>query len=318
MKKTLKRLTAMLLSLLLAMPLFSFSAIAAGSDISDAAPIGEMLGTRMADTASVGKIYLKTKSVASKNIWSHSRVTVVHNQRALTSDARRINGVTYIALRASLVELNGMKVTYDSRTRTLSATGGGLTLSAADGSNIVYANGRVLFSEHPNVIMTNGRMYIPLTALAKAMRLSMGNDGGTRVTLSGTPRAIISADRYYAEDAVYWLSRIISAESRGEPILGQIAVGNVVLNRVKSSAYPNTVWGVIFDKKYGVQFSPVSNGSIYASPADISVLAAKICLEGYTVSNSALFFIQPRTAHSSWIQTSRKYLFTIQNHDFYA
>ena len=105
-------------------------------------------------------------------------------------------------------------------------------------------------------------MYVPVSNLSRAFYLSYAVSTTGSLSLSGTPRAVVSGSAFYDADVVYWLSRIISAESRGEPLIGQIAVGNVVLNRVRSSAFPNTVWGVIFDRKWGVQFSPVSNGTI--------------------------------------------------------
>ena len=126
------------------------------------------------------------------------------------------------------------------------------------------------------------------------------------------------AEQYYNKDSLYWLSRIISAESQGEPLLGQIAVGNVVLNRMRSPLYPNTVYGVIFDRRYGVQFSPVKDGSIYNPPYATSVTAAKICLEGYSVSGEILFFLEPLISVSLWVPNNRPYRFTIGHHDFYA
>lgn len=71
-----------------------------------------------------------------------------------------------------------------------------------------------------------------------------------------------SSQSYYS-DAVYWLSRIINAEAQGEPYEGKVAVGNVVLNRVKSPLFPNTIYGVIFEYYKGIpQFSPVADGTI--------------------------------------------------------
>ena len=99
--------------------------------------------------------------------------------------------------------------------------------------------------------------------------------------------------------------------------LGQIAVGNVVLNRVRSKSYPNTIYGVIFDRKNGTQFSPVALGTIYQKPTASAVIAAKICLEGYTLSNDILFFMNPRIATNNWISKNRPYAFTIGNHRFY-
>jgi N-acetylmuramoyl-L-alanine amidase len=90
------------------------------------------------------------------------------------------------------------------------------------------------------------------------------------------------------------------------------------MNRVSSELFPNTIWGVIFDRKYGVQFSPVANGTIYDAPSYSSILAAKICLEGFSVSDEILYFLAPRYATSSWISQNRDYVFTVENHEFYA
>ena len=121
----------------------------------------------------------------------------------------------------------------------------------------------------------------------------------------------------YSDNDLYWLSRIIHAEASGEPFEGKIAVGNVVLNRVKSKNYPNTVYGVIFDKKYGTQFSPVSYGTIYNTPSSDSIKAARKCLEGYSINSEMIFFINPDIATNFWIVKTREYVMTIGNHDFY-
>jgi len=136
--------------------------------------------------------------------------------------------------------------------------------------------------------------------------------------LSGRISPLISAERFYDPEAVLWLARLIYAESGGESLLGQIAVGNIVMNRVRSPEYPNTIWGVIFDRKYGVQFSPVANGRIYNTPSYTARLAAMICLEGFSLSREMLFFLEPTISTSHWIPKTRKYVFTIGHHDFYA
>jgi N-acetylmuramoyl-L-alanine amidase len=230
-----------------------------------------------------------------------------------------INGMVYVALRAFINATTDMTVTYHSSKSTLNIKGKNFEMDVIDGSNVIYANGRTLFSMTPSVIMTNGRMYAPLHNIAKALGLSYKWDAfNYKAILTGGITPITHGSVYYAEDAVYWLSRIISAESRGESLLGQIAVGSVVMNRVKSSLYPNTIWGVIFDRKYGVQFSPILDGSIYSAPTASSLVAAKICLEGFNVNTEALFFLYPRYSTSSWIPSNREYLFSIGKHDFYA
>ena len=99
--------------------------------------------------------------------------------------------------------------------------------------------------------------------------------------------------------------------------MGQIAVGNVVLNRVANEQFPDTIKDVIFDTKYAVQFEPVSNGTVYDEPAQSSVLAAKMVLEGARVVGDCLYFFAPALSEGTWIVNNRTYFTTIGGHDFY-
>jgi N-acetylmuramoyl-L-alanine amidase len=119
------------------------------------------------------------------------------------------------------------------------------------------------------------------------------------------------------ETDLYWLSRIIHAEAKGESYKGKVAVGNTVLNRVKSKDFPNTVKGVIFDSKYGVQYTPVANNTIYNTPDQSSINAAKDALSGVNYVGNSMYFYNPRTATSSWISKNRPYYATIGNHNFH-
>lgn len=257
--------------------------------------------------------YLDT--VKNRSIWSYQRPTVKVGGSNLSVRGLVINSTYYLPSRAFASAI-GASYSYNSATRTATMKIGSLTFTSSDGCYVSYANGRALFSTTPSVIMNDGRMYIPADVLARAvgMRYSASSSA---VTFSGSVSPLASADKYYRSDEVLWLARIIHAESQGEPLLGQIAVGNVVLNRVKSPDFPNTIYGVIFDRKYGVQFSPILNGTIYNEPSYNSILAAKICLEGYDVSEGALYFLYPPLSTSSWIPRNREYAFTVGNHDFY-
>lgn len=126
-----------------------------------------------------------------------------------------------------------------------------------------------------------------------------------------------STNYYYTEDEVYWLSRIIEAEASGEPFKGKVAVGEVILNRVESNDFPNTIWTVIFDTNYGVQFEPVANGTIYNTPSEECIEAAIIALKGSNYAGDSLYFLNPSIAESKWIVSNRKFYATIANHDFY-
>ncbi len=126
------------------------------------------------------------------------------------------------------------------------------------------------------------------------------------------------ASRGYREDDLYWLSRIIHAEAQGEPYEGKVAVGNVVLNRVKSNLFPNNIYDVVFDKQYGyVQFSPVIDGTIYNTPNRDSINAAKEALSGAKPVGTVLYFLNPQKATNFWIVENRKFAKTIGDHDFY-
>ena len=95
-------------------------------------------------------------------------------------------------------------------------------------------------------------------------------------------------------------------------------MGNVVLNRVDSPEFPNTIYGVIFDDRWGGQFEPVRNGTVYQEPTQESILAAKLCLEGAVAVEDALYFLAPTLASNFWTMEDRPYITTIGVHWFYG
>ncbi|MBQ3000084.1 MAG: cell wall hydrolase [Clostridia bacterium] len=238
-------------------------------------------------------------------------------REVLTNEAVIIRSVTYVPLR-SFSELAGAdSISWNARTATATVKKGATTISVADGYYYIVASGRYFYTAEP-ILNINNRLFVPIRPLAKAFCIDVTWDGASRtVALRSTGKTLASAASYYNSDDLYWLSRIISAESAGESLYGQIAVGNVVLNRVASRQFPNTIYGVIFDRVGGTQFSPVAMGTIYRAPAVSSVIAAKICLEGYSISDDILFFMNPRIATSNWISKNRPFAFRIGNHDFY-
>jgi len=110
------------------------------------------------------------------------------------------------------------------------------------------------------------------------------------------------------------LARIVHAEAKGEPYLGQVAVAAVILNRVDSSDFPNTLAGVIYQPG---AFEPVMNGTINQDvPHDATARkAAKEALNGYDPTGGCLYFYNPATAKSKWIW-SRPIVKQIGKHNF--
>ena len=236
----------------------------------------------------------------------------------LSGQAKLVDSITYVPFRAFCDTFGNTTVTWNASTRTATAKVGSLTVNAPQGALYIEANGRYLYGVG-KVLNIDGTLYVPVRPLAKAFGLSLVWDNAARaVSLTRTGKTLVSGSAFYDADEVYWLARIISAEAAGEPMLGKIAVGNVILNRVRSPQYPNTIYGVIFDRKHGTQFSPVSFGTIYRTPTADSVIAAKMCLDGANLSSDILFFMNPRIATSNWISKNRPFAFTIGNHDFYT
>ena len=108
------------------------------------------------------------------------------------------------------------------------------------------------------------------------------------------------------------LAHLIFAEARGEPYSGQVAVGAVVLNRVKSSKFPNSIAGVIYQPG---AFDVVSDGQINYAPNTTAINAARDALNGWDPTYGCIYYFNPNTATSSWIW-SRPYVITIGNHRF--
>ena len=102
----------------------------------------------------------------------------------------------------------------------------------------------------------------------------------------------------FSSSDVYLLARTIYAEGRGEPYTGQVAIGAVVLNRVRDKAFPNTISGVVYQKH---AFTAVSDGQINLTPNDTAMKAARDALNGWDPTGGALYYYNPAVATSSWI-----------------
>lgn len=258
-------------------------------------------------------------SLPAIGVSAKTEVSVYVNGKELkTEDTPRIiNDTTYVPLRAICEFFGADSISWDDSTKTATISARGIKIYITQGNTYIVANGRYFASNEP-IRNIDGRLYLPVRLIAAAFASYVSWNGTSyTVNITDNGKAPVSGDEYYNSDEVYWLSRIIYAESGAEPFRGKIAVGNVVMNRVKSAQFPNTVYGVIFDKKYGTQFSPVASGTIYKTPNADSVIAAKICLEGYSLNDRILYFMNPQLATNHWISQNRPYAFRIGTHNFY-
>lgn len=121
-----------------------------------------------------------------------------------------------------------------------------------------------------------------------------------------------SDDNSISNNDLYLLAKCVYAEARGESYTGQVAVAAVILNRVKSADFPNTIAGVIYQPW---AFTAVNDGQINLEPNQTAYSAARDALNGWDPTYGALYYYNPRTATNKWIY-SKKTTVTIGKHVF--
>ena len=102
----------------------------------------------------------------------------------------------------------------------------------------------------------------------------------------------------YTSSEVYLLAKTIYAEGRGEPYVGQVAIGAVIMNRIRSAAFPNTISGVVYQKG---AFTAVDDGQINLTPNETALKAARDAINGWDPTGGALYYYNPAVATSAWI-----------------
>ena len=178
----------------------------------------------------------------------------------------------------------------------------GYMSGTADGRYGEATRNAVLRFQRKNGLTADGRVGAK-TAAALGVTLSGGSASSSSASSAST--GYVSSDHRL-------LARLVYAEARGESYKGQVAVAAVVLNRVSSASFPNTVSGVIYQSG---AFSCVSNGSINCTPDDSCIRAALDALNGWDPTGGCLYYYNAKTAADSWI-FSRTVQTVIGNHSF--
>ena len=226
-----------------------------------------------------------------------------------------VRSTLYVALAPTVRELAPeAQYSWDGKTKTATVTTGDLTLTAQVGQVYVVANGRYLYIQS-KVKMEGDQVYIPLKILTRAFNAEQAYDDTTGIVhVKRGSGAILSGDQFYNKDKLFWLSRVIYAESGNQSLKGKMAVGNVIMNRVKSRKFPNTIKGVLAQKN---QFSTYQGGTLAnRKPNQSSVIAAKLVLDGAVVAETrgAMYF---DSRVDSWSSRNRTYMCKLGGHNFY-
>lgn len=226
-----------------------------------------------------------------------------------------VGGEVYVPASEIALALGAERVVFSEYTGEAAIYADSLLISAKVGERYLTANGRLIYCPG-GIIFRYNRVMIPASALAKAFGSTISYDEEARsLRFSSAGKPIEPAD--WTDDDLYWLSRIVNAEARGESLEGKIAVANVVLNRVRSKEFPESVKKVVFDTRFGVQFTPISDGSIYLAPSEESCLAARLALDGADVAGESLYFASNAAAKSCWAERNRTRFRKIDHQVFY-
>lgn len=185
--------------------------------------------------------------------------------------------------------------------------GEGLVLSAKVGHVYLECNGRYLYLPKGVKQLENGDTLVAARVLAKALGSQVIWDGSVCLTSGGT--ALTAGDAFYDPQAVDLMARVIVHESGQQPFLGQIAVGNVIMNRVKSPSFPDTIYAVVYERN---QFP----GATSRAPDTEAIIAAKLCLDGAVVLDNAYYF--NGVGESCWAARNKTLVSVIGGHAFYG
>ncbi|WP_239984587.1 spore cortex-lytic enzyme [Lentibacillus sediminis] len=138
-----------------------------------------------------------------------------------------------------------------------------------------------------------------------------GGGGGESADQQTTTTAV-NVPQGFSQNDIQLMANAVYGEARGEPYEGQVAVAAVILNRVESSTFPNTVSGVIFEPR---AFTAVADGQIWLTPNEQAKQAVMDAINGWDPSGNALYYFNPETATSDWIW-SRPQIKRIGKHVF--
>lgn len=236
---------------------------------------------------------------------------------ALNTHRLDIEGITYVSVvnMAKMLDLS-TQLMWDENAKQLTLSTNQLTMTAKYGDLYAVANGRYLYCPH-GVVIHNDVIMLPLEVVVEAYGGTLvQNEGFGSYQVTRGSGAILSGDVFYDENDLFWLSRVVFAESGSEPLLGKMGVAIVVINRVENPRYPDTILGVLSQAN---QFSTYKNGALAdRTPNESSIIAAKLVLDGGMIESIAPATHFDSVPSGSWADRNLSVVEVIGGHRFYA
>ena len=218
----------------------------------------------------------------------------------------------------------------DCPTETVWDEAGTLEISASEtfllraeaGEDYLTLNGRFLYNPQ-GCLRCGDRAFFPLDVVGQMFSLSLEEGETEEPRFSTDSLQILQGGEHYYElhypgDDLYWLSHLIEAEAGNQPLDCRIGVGNVVLHRRASEHYPDTVFDVVFDYQNAPQFSVVGSPAMSLPISPRTWAAACLSIEGCETAPGCLFFQNPLGITPNWMSTTRTYVMTLGDMDYYS
>ncbi len=237
----------------------------------------------------------------------------------LTTRAYRKEDTVFIELRPLCVKA-GIDMDWSGDEKSFTLTLDSLCVEGKAGQQYFTASGRYLYAPK-DWLIRGGELCLPEWVVCKLLNLGAGYRDGD-LYLDGEKLCLLEGGEDYYElnfpyGDIHWLSHIITSEAGIEPMEGKIGVGNVVMNRVKSAEFPDTVFGVVYDYEHTIQFEPVSRGTIHDDPKPEDIIAAYLVLEGANTAGNCIYFVNPQFG-SFWFDNNLDFVIKLGRHNFYV
>ncbi len=227
-----------------------------------------------------------------------------------------VDSTTYIPLRAFSDAIGGT-IGWDGVEKAATMTKSGHTFVFYTQKGYCTTDG--VKKNHHSLIYKD-LTFIPVRAVSETLNYGVKWDDFNlvvKITASGVKVPESCKDKSYTYDDIKYLGKITHIESGSQHFKVKLGVAGVVMNRVKSSQFPNTVKGVIYDTNYGVQFPPVHTDKINVTPSKESIIAAKCVLNGVNIVGKSIYFNDVAYASSSWAHNNRPHFGNIYDMSFY-
>ena len=227
-----------------------------------------------------------------------------------------VDSTTYIPLRAFSDAIGG-EIGWNDAEKAATMTKSGHTFVFYTGKGYCMIDG--VKKNHHSLIYKD-LTFIPVRAVSETLNYRVKWDDyylTVKITASGVRVPESCKDKTYTYEDINYLAKITHVESGSQHFKVKLGVAGVVVNRMKSSEFPNTIKGVIYDTNYGVQFPPAHNGKIDTTPSKESIIAAKCVLNGVNVVGNSLYFNDAAYAESSWAHHNRPHFGNIYDMAFY-